>query len=69
MRLPLLRSDRRQAFFRDTSENGSDWDEGSAYYHNNLNLTDGEENFLLIRYSDSYHNRVNVMHTRLRVRK
>lgn len=62
-----------------TSENGYEWDEGcmlvekkgvSAYYSNNLNLTDEKGNFLLIQYSDSYAgNRVNVMHANLRIEK
>lgn len=62
-----------------TSENGYDWDEGcmlvekegvSAYYSNNLNLSDEKGNFLLIQYSESYDgNRVNVMHANLRIEK
>ena len=62
-----------------TSEDGANWDEGYfvvkkekgfAYYSNNLNLRDEKGNFLLIQYSDTYAGkRVNVMHTRLRVKK
>jgi hypothetical protein len=61
-----------------TSEDGANWDEGymlvekegvSAYYSNNLNLTDEKGNFLLIQYSHSYDgNRVNVMHMNLRIK-
>ncbi len=62
-----------------TSANGADWDEGtmlvekqgvSAYYSNNLNLTDENGPFLLVQYSESYQgNRVNVMHMNVRVKK
>ena len=60
-----------------TSENGSDWDEGSfvvdrmaipAFYSNNLNLRDEDGNFLLVQYSESYDGpRVNVKHLKLRI--
>ncbi len=64
-----------------TSENGCDWDEGvflgyheksiGDYYSNNINLRDGQGNFLLVQYSENYDNdeRVNVKHVRLRVKR
>lgn len=62
-----------------TSLDAENWDEGvmlvekdgvSAYYSNNMNLTDEKGNFLLVQYSDSYQgNRVNVMHMKVRVKK
>ncbi len=63
-----------------TSENASDWDEGLyfirkensfCFYSNNLNLRDEEGNFLLVQYSDTYADdaRVNVMHTKLRIKR
>ena len=51
----------------------------SAYYSNNLNLKDEDGEFLLIQYSDTYNNpyfnldywvaTVNVMHTKLRIKR
>ena len=63
-----------------TSEDASNWDEGTmliekpgaaAYYSNNLNLYDEEGNFLLIQFSDTYAQdaRVNVKHMKLRIKK
>jgi len=65
-----------------TSEDATNWDEGafiddfvicSTYYSNNLNLRDEEGNFLLIQYSALYdglgYAAVNVMHTKLRIKK
>jgi len=61
-----------------TSEDCMNWDEGAflqtevicAFYSNNLNLKDEKGNFLLVQYSTPYDGaRVNVAHTRLRVRK
>jgi hypothetical protein len=63
-----------------TSENGSDWDEGTyvaetvdpvgQYYSNNLNLKDEKGNFLLVQYSESYDGaKVNIKHLTLRVNK
>ena len=68
-----------------SSEDATHWDEGYmlvrnkdalAFYSNNLNLTDEKGNFLLIQYSDLYKNityetrcAVNVMHTKVRIKK
>jgi hypothetical protein len=61
-----------------TSEDGSNWDEGhylaksmpAQYYSNNLNLKDEHGNFLLIQFDESYSGaRVDVYHTRLRIRR
>lgn len=62
-----------------TSTDATNWDEGTEviktapvgqYYSNNINLKDGEGNFLLVQYSESYvRSRVNVKHMKLRVRK
>lgn len=62
-----------------SSENASDWDEGtlivskenvSAYYSNNVNLHDENGNFLLIQYSDTYEGltKVDVKHILLRIK-
>ena len=63
-----------------TSENATDWDEGTivipsdglpAFYSNNVNLRDEKGNFLLIQFSIPYANdpRVNVMHMNLRIKR
>ena len=63
-----------------TSENLQDWDEGCyivekkgamAYYSNNLNLSDENGNFLLVKYDDTYRGAgvVNGMHTKVRIKK
>ncbi len=61
-----------------TSEDGANWDEGhylaksmpAQYYSNNLNLKDENGNFLLIQFDESYSGaKVDVYHTRLRIRK
>ncbi len=50
----------------------------AAFYSNNLNLTDEKGNFLLVQYSDRYfcdrfntpaNCRVNVMHTKVRIKR
>lgn len=50
----------------------------AAFYSNNLNLTDEKGNFLLVQYSDRYfcdryntpaNCRVNVMHSKIRIKK
>ena len=62
-----------------TSEDATVWDEGTylirkegcCFYSNNLKLKDEKGNFLLIQYSDAYDGdcRVNVMHTKLRIKR
>ena len=64
-----------------TSEDGTNWDEGTiiencprpyyGYYSNNLNLCDEKGNFLLIQYSRVYGKeaQVNVFHRKLRIKK
>ena len=69
-----------EGFVLYTSTDATVWDEGTflvekkgayAYYSNNLNLTDEKGNFLLVQYSDAFDNvaKVNVMHTKIRVKK
>ncbi len=68
-----------KGFVMYSSENASDWDEGtlivskenvSAYYSNNVNLHDENGNFLLIQYSDTYEGltKVDVKHILLRIK-
>lgn len=68
-----------EGFVLYTSTDATNWDEGlfikrdkgaSAFYSNNLRLTDEKGNFLLVQYSDRYEMaRVNVKHLKLRVKK
>lgn len=68
----------REGFVLYSSTDASVWDEGCfvvkknalAFYSDNLNLKDEDGEFLLIQYSDSYlGDRVNVMHTRVRIKR
>ena len=64
-----------------TSEDATHWSEGTylntwdhpigQYYSNNITLEDEQGKFLLVQYSESYDGsgRVNIKHTRLRVKK
>ncbi len=73
------RSGGYEGFVLYTSEDAAVWDEGfflvrdkgaAAFYSNNLNLQDEKGDFLLIQYSERYEEcRVNIMHTRLRVKR
>ena len=74
------RSSERKTFVLYTSEDGTNWDEGTyiaetpkpegQYYSNNLNLKDEQGNFLLVQYSESYDDsKVNIKHLKLRIKK
>lgn len=73
------RSGEAEGFVIYTSEDATNWDDGTmliydkhaaAFYSNNINLKDEDGNFLLIQYSDQYKfAAVNVMHQKLRIKK
>jgi len=74
------RSEGALGFVFYTSEDATTWDEGTflnkwdhpigQYYSNNITLEDEQGKFLLVQYSESYDGsgRVNIKHTRLRVK-
>lgn len=74
------RSEGALGFVFYTSTDGTSWDDGiffnlwdhpiGQYYSNNITLEDEQGKFLLVQYSESYDGsgRVNIWHTRLRVK-
>lgn len=73
------RSGGAEGFVLYTSEDATNWSEGTmlihdkhaaAFYSNNITLKDEEGSFLLMQYSDQYvYAAVNVMHQKLRIKK
>lgn len=73
------RSADTKSFVFYTSEDATNWDEGTyiattvptgQYYSNNINLKDEKGNFLLVQYSESYDGaRVNAKHMKIRINK
>lgn len=59
----------RDGYIWDCGVNAGE-DKRACYYSNSILLRDGEGKFLLVQYSDAFRDcRVNVMHTKLRIKR